>query len=492
MLELSRRTFLAAGTAAATLPLASPLVRSAFAGADPPVFLEATTRTIEVNGKAATVHGILQRDGTHGLYTEAGTRFRVQLSNRLAEQTLIHWHGLTPPYQQDGVPDLSQPALAPGTAYDYDFPLARPGSYWMHSHVGLQEQRLLAAPLIVRDPAEKGLDEQEVVILLHDFTFRDPEEILEGLRQGAGHAMEMGSESPAMSMGTEHSAMGHGGMAMGGQSPAAMDVDINDIDFDAYLANDRTLADPEVVPVETGGRVRLRIINGAAATNFVIDLGALQGELIAVDGHPVVPLLGNHFEIAISQRLDIRLQLPAGQGAYPILALREGEEQRTGIILATKGAQVHRVADGADGDAPPLGLELERRLQAFPPLAPRSADLRMALDLTGSMAGYVWTLNGARYGEHRPLAFRAGERVELTLRNRTEMSHPMHMHGHVFQVVGINGERVAGALRDTVLVPPDASVTLAFDADNPGRWAFHCHHLYHMAAGMMTSMEYLA
>jgi FtsP/CotA-like multicopper oxidase with cupredoxin domain len=116
----------------------------------------------------------------------------------------------------------------------------------------------------------------------------------------------------------------------------------------------------------------------------------------------------------------------------------------------------------------------------------------MALDLTGSMAGYVWTLNGARYGEHRPLAFRAGERVELTLRNRTEMSHPMHMHGHVFQVVGINGERVAGALRDTVLVPPDASVTLAFDADNPGRWAFHCHHLYHMAAGMMTSMEYLA
>ena len=108
------------------------------------------------------------------------------------------------------------------------------------------------------------------------------------------------------------------------------------------------------------------------------------------------------------------------------------------------------------------------------------------------MASYAWTLNGARYGEHRPLTVRAGERIEVTLRNTTEMSRPMHLHGHVFQVVAINGERMVGALHDSVLVPRNSSVTLAFDADNPGRWAFHCHHLYHLAAGMMTSMEYIA
>ena len=491
MPELSRRHFLIAGTAIAALPTVLARTGTAIAAKDSPVSLEVATRSIEVNGKAATVHGILQPDGTHGLYTEAGTRFRVRLANRLSEPTLVHWHGLTPPYQQDGVPDLSQPALAPGVAYDYDFALARPGTYWMHSHVGLQEQRLLAAPLIVRDPAEAGLDEQEVVVLLHDFTFRDPEEVLASLRQGGGHAMEMGSETPAMPMGTEQTGMAHSGMAMGGQPSAAMTMDLNDIDFDAYLANDRTLADPEVVRVEAGGRVRLRIINGAAATNFLIDLGALSGELIAVDGHPVEPLAGNRFEIAISQRLDIRLRLPGAQGAYPILARREGEEERTGIVLATKGAQVQRIADRGDAGVPPMGLALERRLRAAAPLASRSADRSIALDLTGSMASYAWTLNGARYGEHRPLTVRAGERVEVTLRNTTEMSHPMHLHGHVFQVVAIDGERGAGALRDSVLVPRNSSVTLAFDADNPGRWAFHCHHMYHMAVGMMTSMEYI-
>ena len=492
MLKLSRRHFLIAGTAIAALPTVLARTGTAFAANDSPVSLEVATRTIEVNGKAATVYGIQQPDGTLGLYTEAGTQFRVRLANRLSEPTLVHWHGLTPPYQQDGVPDLSQPALAPGAAYDYDFTLARPGTYWMHSHVGLQEQRLLAAPLIVRDPAEAGVDEQEVVVLLHDFTFRDPEEVFASLRQGGGRAMETGSEAPAMSMGTGQADMDHGGMAMGGQPTAAMDMDINDIEFDAYLANDRTLADPEVVRVEVEGRVRLRLINGAAATNFLVDLGPLNGELIAVDGHPVMPISGRRFEIAISQRLDIRLRLPAGVGAYPVLAQREGDKARTGIVLATRGAPVARVAAEAEKNADAVGLSLERQLRASVSLASRPADRSITLDLTGSMAGYTWTLNGARYGEHRPLTIRAGERVQVTLRNATNMSHPMHLHGHVLQVVAIDGKPLAGALRDTVLVPPRNSVTIAFDADNPGSWAFHCHHLYHMAAGMMTSVRYAA
>ena len=122
----------------------------------------------------------------------------------------------------------------------------------------------------------------------------------------------------------------------------------------------------------------------------------------------------------------------------------------------------------------------------------RAADRRLTLDLTGSMMGFVWGLNGRKYGAHQPLAVRQSERVEIEMVNRTDMSHPMHLHGHTFQVVEIDGQRIDGPMRDTVLVPVNGRVAIAFDADNPGRWAFHCHNLYHMAAGMMTTLEYEA
>jgi FtsP/CotA-like multicopper oxidase with cupredoxin domain len=110
--------------------------------------------------------------------------------------------------------------------------------------------------------------------------------------------------------------------------------------------------------------------------------------------------------------------------------------------------------------------------------------------LTGSHAGYDWGLNGKTFDPDDPLTVAEGERVEIVLRNKTAMPHPIHLHGHHFQVVAIDDERFSGAVRDTVLVPPERSVTIAFDADNPGHWAFHCHQLYHMAAGMMTSVRY--
>ena len=153
MPTLSRRRFvrLAAGTGVAGLAGAIAGIRPA--AADDAIQLRAERHVIEVDGKAATVLGVRQPDGTPGLTIAADRRFRVELENRLAEDTLIHWHGLLPPYQQDGVPEISQPALPPGQRYAYDFALGHPGTYWMHSHQGLQEQRLLAAPLIVTDPA---------------------------------------------------------------------------------------------------------------------------------------------------------------------------------------------------------------------------------------------------------------------------------------------------------------------------------------------------
>ncbi len=493
-LTFSRRRFLASAAATGLVGLTVssrfPAVRSAAAVEPEPTVLRAATRNIDVNGKPAKVFGLLQPDGTSGLVLPAG-RFRVRLDNQIDTPTLIHWHGLKPPYGQDGVPDLPQPALAVGRSYDYDFPLETPGTHWMHAHT-LQEQQLLAAPLIVTEAADDRADEQPVVVLFHDFSFKSPEELLAGLTGASGaHLMASHGGHGAAAQGSMPGMMGDAmaGHAMPGMG-GGMAMDINDIDYDAYLANDRTLDDPQVFRVEPGGVVRLRLINGATATAFWISLGELAGEAIAVDGNPIAPVAGQRFPLAMGQRIDIRIRLPQGQGAWPILALREGATERTGFILATRNGAVGRVAPAAAQPAPPLDLALESGLRAERPLVDRRADRQETVVLGGDMAGYVWTLDGRIWGNHRPLAVRAGERVEVTIRNMSMMGHPMHLHGHHFQVVATDGRRFAGAVRDTVWLPPMSEVTFAFDADNPGRWPFHCHHLYHMATGMMTLVEY--
>lgn len=494
ILPFSRRRFLASVAATGLVGMAVSskfsAVRSAIAAEPEPTVLRAVSRIIDVNGKPAKVFGLRQPNGASGIITAAG-RFRVRLENRIDAPTLVHWHGLKPPYGQDGVPDLPQPALQVGQGYDYDFPLNTPGTHWMHAHT-LQEQQLLAAPLIVTEASEDKADEQPVVVLFHDFSFKSPEELLAGLRGApgtdgmAGHGGGAGNGGPSGMMGVMSSMPGHAMPGMAG----GMAMDINDIDYDAYLANDRTLDDPEVFRVEPGGVVRLRLINGATSTAFWISLGELAGEVVAVDGNPVVPVTGRVFPLAMGQRIDIRIRLPRGQDAWPILALREGATDRTGFILATSDGTVGRIVSAAERSSPSLDVALENDLRAARPLAAKPADRREAVVLAGDMASYVWTLDGHVWGKHRPLTIRAGERVEVAIRNMSMMGHPIHLHGHHFQVVEINGQRLQGAVRDTVWLPPMHEVIIAFDADNPGRWPFHCHHLYHMATGMMTVVEY--
>ncbi|MBZ7926040.1 multicopper oxidase domain-containing protein [Ensifer adhaerens] len=440
--------------------------------------LAITKRVIEVNGKAANVFGLLQPDGAVGLTLDADGPLDVALSNQGGEETLIHWHGLAPPWDMDGVPDNPAAPLKANEARHYTFPVGSGGTHWMHAHT-LQEQNLMAAPLIVRTAEDRQRDEQEVIILLHDFSFTPAEELLAKLKGSAGgHGMNHG----AMMQGMASNMQGH---MSGAAMPGMAAMDLNDIEYDAYLANDRTLDDPEVVTVESGGRIRLRIINGATATAFTIDTGALSGQLIAVDGQSVQPVSGNRFPISMGQRLDIRLELPKSAGAQPILALREGTDHRTGIILAPSGAKIARIASRGTEHGPIVGLDLEERIAAATPLPVRPADRRFELTLTGNMSGYDWRIEGGD-----GLDVREGERVEIAMRNMSMMSHPMHLHGHHFQVVDIGGKAIGGAVRDTVVVPPMGSVSVVFDANNPGRWPLHCHHLYHMASGMMSFVAY--
>lgn len=483
-MTLSRRELLTSGAAvfaAGALP-----AQRAFADISTPLIVE--RRQLDIDGKPASVFGIHQNDGTPGLLLDPGQRFRVALHNRSGVSTIVHWHGQTPPAAQDGETDTGlATVIADGGTQTYDF-APRPGTHWMHSHHGLQEQSLMAAPLIVRRPEDLHADVQEVVVLLQDFSFRDPAEILAGLQHGSM------SKSMSMSMpdGMMHDMPGmtmpmQGGHAMHGMAMAHMDL--NDVDFDAYLANGRTLSDPLVVRTEPGASVRLRLINGAAATAFWIDLGGLDGQVIAVDGDPIAPLTVRRFPVAEAQRVDILLRLPQ-TGAFPVLAQREGDRQRTGLILATAGAPVSKIAALADQAAAPVDLSFEQRLRAATPLASRKPDRIHRLQLTGSMMPYVWGFNGRSWAERQPVIVQHGERVVLDLVNETGMAHPMHLHGHHFQVLAVNGVAFAGALRDTVLVPAKGSVRIAFDADNPGRWLFHCHNIYHMLSGMMTEIAY--
>jgi FtsP/CotA-like multicopper oxidase with cupredoxin domain len=483
---LTRRQILASGVATAgTIPFL-PIPRAA-AAPEPrtaKLRLTAGTRTLSVNGKPARVFDLTGPNGKPGIMLSPGERFHVDLVNRAGTSTIIHWHGQWPPWRQDGFPWPQTPPIPAGDTHSYDYaPIA--GTFWMHSHQGMQEQSLMTAPLIVHSAEDMRADRQEVVLMLHDFSFHTPDELLAGLtksngsqsamvKSGMGSNMNMGSGSmDAMDMGA--------GMAM----------DLNDIDYDAFLANDRTLADPEVIQTESGGRVRLRLINAASATQFWIDLGALTGTVVAVDGFPVRPVRGNRFPLAMAQRLDVLIDLPR-TGPYPIFAQVEGKRVRTGIVLAASAAPVSRLAAQAAGNAPPVDLSLERRLEAVTSLPPRAPDVTHRVILAGAMAPYAWSLNGEYWPNVTPLMITRGQRVAIEMLNHTMMPHPMHLHGHAFQVVAINGAPLAGAVRDTVLVPQMGSVTIAFDADNPGRWAFHCHNLYHMMTGMMTEVRYPA
>jgi FtsP/CotA-like multicopper oxidase with cupredoxin domain len=489
---LTRRQILASSLALAS---AIPFLSTTRAASAPEprtaaLRLTAGTRTLTVNGKPARVFGLIGPNGKPGITLSPGERFHVDLVNQTGTSTIVHWHGQLPPWKQDGFPWPQTPPIPSGDTHSYDYaPIA--GTYWMHSHQGMQEQSLMTAPLIVRSAEDMRADRQEVVLMLHDFSFRTPEELLAGLTKSNGSQSAMPKSGMGPNMNMDSGSMGamNSGTMNAMNMASGMAMDLNDIDYDAFLANDRTLADPEVVRTEPGGRVLLRLINAASSTQFWIDLGALTGTVVAADGHPVRPVRVSRLPLAMAQRLDVLIDLP-GNGPYPIFAQVEGKRARTGIILAASGAAVSRLAAETEENAPPVDLSLERRLEAVTPLAPRAPDVTHHVILAGAMAPYAWSMNGEYWPNVTPLMIAHGQRVAIEMVNHSMMAHPMHLHGHAFQVVAINGAPLAGAVRDTVLVPPTGSVTIAFDADNPGRWAFHCHNMYHQVTGMMTEVRY--
>jgi len=451
---------------------------------------------IKILGKKETVIAIEQESGALGLELKTADTFNVEVVNQLKEPTSIHWHGIVLPALMDGVPFVSQDPIPPGGSFHYQFPLKQSGTYWMHSHYGLQEQLLAAAPLILGGEEQNAKADEQYVILLGDYSFKPPGQILRQLKAGMKKMAGTGGMKKMSGMGRAPTTQklltqkwlddGHGlvSTVIDGELPDT------DVKYDALIANRRTFDDPDIFRVKPGHTVLLRIIAGSAATNFFVNTGSLNSQLVATDGQDITPVSGDFFQLGIAQRIDLLVKIPDEGGVFPIVAQGEGTRQLCGVVLATEGKMVPKMPLAAKFPAAGLDNTQELRLTAKSPLSQKAVDRSLACVLGGSMAKYIWTINGTVYPNHDSLDVKEGERVEIVFRNETGMAHPMHLHGHDFQVTEIDGQKVTGAVRDTLLVPPQSTMKAIFDANNPGVWAFHCHILYHAAVGMFTVLKY--
>jgi FtsP/CotA-like multicopper oxidase with cupredoxin domain len=421
---------------------------------------------------------LVDRAGRPCIEVPAPFEFHAEIHNTLPERVALNWTG------QNVGPASAEP-IEPGGHRAVEF-RARPGTHLVHAGDVRQAQELLAAPLVFLEPGRE--DRQDVVLLLQDYSSRPADELLHELmerseprhRHGGDpvDVLDVGDWPPRRIAGRHR---GEGSI---------LDPHLHDIDHDAYLANQRTLDDPEIVRVERGGRVRLRIINGATSTAFWIDLAGRSGAVVAADGRAVAPVTGRRFPIAPGQRLDIALDLPRDGAIVPVVAQREDDRARTGLVLAPSGALVPRLSDQADIQAPPVDLSLELRLRGTGPHgAPAGKSTTFAL--TGDDHVYDWGIDNTRHGEGNPAVLPVGRVIEAVLVNDGIRMHPMSFEGLDAHVVGLGSRRIEGAVRDTVIVPGRGGrVAIRIEARSPGERLLACHNLYHRAVGMVRHLQF--
>ncbi|WP_026930116.1 multicopper oxidase family protein [Glycomyces tenuis] len=405
-----------------------------------------------------------------------GEQVKAVLTNDLPEETTIHWHGVQLRCDADGVPDVTQPAIAPGEAYTYQFTVPDPGTYWFHPHVGVQLDRGLYAPLIVEDPDEAADWDLEWTVVLDDWmdgVTGTPGDVLDQLTSGMG-MMDHGG----MDMGL----MADGHMLMGASSDI-LGPDAGDVFYPHHLVNGRIAADPEVFEAEPGARVRIRFINAGGDTAYRIALAGHRMTVTHTDGFPCVPVEADAILVGMGERYDVVVTLE--DGVFALVAEAEGKQARGRALLRT-----------GSGEAPAADFapdELTGHVLAYEELEPaeevalegREPDRVIDLELTGGMEDFDWSINGKPHDLDNPYAIEEGERVRLRFVNGEDMWHPMHLHGHTFALAD------SGLRKDTAIVLPGQTLEVDFDAVNPGRWMVHCHNLYHGEAGMMAVLGYL-
>lgn len=506
-------------------------------------------------GHAITVNGVLPAPL---IRLREGQNVRIHVENTLDEDTSIHWHGLILPFHMDGVPGISFPGILPKTTFTYEFPIVQNGTYWYHSHSGLQEQSGHYGPLVI-DPADADpvAYDREHVIVLSDWTFLHPHALFGKLKQQGGYFNRQrqtfggligGEEDLARTMPLEERVM-WGEMRM---DPA----DIADVTGTTYtfLVNGHGPQENWTGLFRPGERVRLRFINASAMTIFNVRIPGLPMTVVAADGQNVRPVETDEFQISVAETYDV-VVTPTEDRAFTLvaesidrsgmgratLAPRMGMQApvpplRRKPVLGMKdmgmGGMDHgampgmdhgstsmshgmrdkslvpddvEVGVGVDMIAPmpvdrtgdrPLGLEDEpHRVLTYHDLAPltpfhdkRQPTRSVDIHLTGNMERFMWSFDGKKLNEGaEPIRFARDERVRVNLINNSMMSHPIHIHGHFFELV--TGMPHGHPIKHTVNVMPGGKASFDLTADAPGDWAFHCHLLYHMHAGMMNVVK---
>ena len=384
----------------------------------------------------------------------------VSLQNGLPEATTVHWHGLPVANAMDGVPTLTQAPVAPEDTFEYRFRAEPPGTYFYHSHAGLQLDRGLAGPLVVEETDPHVAFDRDYVVLLDDYLPEAP-------RTPETRSFDDGSGG----MG------GPGGGGMGGM------MNLYRPPYAGMVMNGHRGGDPPIFDVAAGERVRLRFINASSATTFQVRTAGHQFEISHADGRPVEPVTVDSFAFGPGERYDA-IVTAGNPGVWEMLAAPiDGTEPSARGILRY---------DGATQQSPTRPETWGRRLsygelRAIDPIEGVSGSPDRTYDLTLSPGGdgYSWAINGQVYPDADPLDVAQGDHVRLRLQNRSPVRHPMHLHGHFFQF--------GDAVKDTVVVPGHmGQATIDFKAENPGNWFFHCHNLYHLEAGMARVVRYVA
>ena len=430
--------------------------------------LEARPAQVDLGGRVVTTWAYGDSIPGTMLRATAGDRVQVAFKNNLPVPTSVHWHGLAISNAMDGVPGVTTSETPAGGSFDFDFVIPDAGTHWFHPHHPMQLDRGLYAPFIVDDPHEPGAYDTEWILVMDDWTDgvgTSPDQILAQLLAKSGGGM--------------------GGMDMGGMGGMDMGADGGDVTYPLYLVNGRAPSDPQTLAAKPGQRVRLRIINSSADTIFTVALAGHDLQITHTDGYPIQPVSTASLRIGMGERYDAIVTLK--DGVFPFVAEPLGKLGIARALVRTGGGAVPAASfKPSELTGEPLTVA-SLSAAAGTALQPREPDTTQDLALGGGMANYEWTINGATYQNATPLTIKAGQAGRLRITNATMMSHPIHLHGHTFQIGAAGG---TGPRKDTVLVPPMGAVNVDLVADNPGKWMVHCHNAYHAEAGMMTRLDY--
>jgi FtsP/CotA-like multicopper oxidase with cupredoxin domain len=454
---------LSAGAAAwgATLPF-----RRSFAGSEIKEYrLTAQTATVNLTGDGHPDTAVWAYGGTvpgPEVRVRQGDPVRLVVSNQLGEDTTVHWHGIRLPNAMDGVPGLTQPPIRPGASFTYEFTPPDAGTFWYHPHADSLQQlgRGLAGALIVEEREPVAVD-RDLLWFIEDWRLDDGGRIAPGF----GNRMEAG---------------------MSGRIGNTVTV------------NGRV---PETVSVRAGERVRLRLANAALARIVGLRFEGHKPVVVAYDGQPCDPHPpdGGRLVLGPAMRADLVIDMSGAPG------------RRYAVIDDFYRDLAYKLLDLVYDPGEPIREHPDAsvKLPANPlPEPDLAAAERHEIALQGGMmggasmmagggmmgtGGATWAMNGmSMTGDGRPdmsplLTLKRGQTCVLALRNETAWWHPMHLHGHSFRVVSRNGKpNPIREWRDTVLVPTHESAEIAFVADNPGDWMFHCHVTDHQETGMMS------